>query len=137
MVFVTTRRVKIVKMATDNIPNLRSVAKLLTYVSQYVAIAAADNFRYSMKNFDLQGEYCQMHDCGTDHATMKTESCAVCRKENAKLANYPLQPIERCSASCLSAFDVIRRDGDKRPPGVSPCTPVRNTGAAIHTLTTL
>eukprot|EP00041_Stephanoeca_diplocostata_P021531 m.503206 g.503206 ORF g.503206 m.503206 type:complete len:441 (-) comp21844_c1_seq29:2764-4086(-) len=72
-----------------------------------------------MKNFDFLGEHRQAHHCGCDHVSMRTAACTVCRKENAKLANDPLQPVERCSSRCLATFDAMKHMGDQRHPSVS------------------
>eukprot|EP00041_Stephanoeca_diplocostata_P003496 m.35056 g.35056 ORF g.35056 m.35056 type:complete len:710 (+) comp14373_c0_seq1:745-2874(+) len=70
----------------------------------------------SLKNFEFQGKWVQYHNCGS-HGNNGDHNCMVCRKENAKLANSPLQPMDHCSPNCAKAFDTMRRN-DARPPEV-------------------
>lgn len=90
------------------------------FIADGIIHVNADNSKssYTLKNFVWQGAWKQRHDCGGDHSVGEPGSCTVCRKENAKLANYPLQPIERCSHNCVATFRILDRGDDHRPSQV-------------------
>eukprot|EP00041_Stephanoeca_diplocostata_P006062 m.74151 g.74151 ORF g.74151 m.74151 type:complete len:485 (-) comp16152_c0_seq1:95-1549(-) len=72
------------------------------------------------KNFVALGVWLQFHNCGagknTDSEGNCPIDCATCKKENAKLANHPFQPIEYGSSkNCHDAYGSSQ-SCDKRPP---------------------
>lgn len=97
--------------------NWEELGFLLIYHYAVVLTTGDDEFFVpSLKNFEFQGEWIQYHNCGS-HDSSADHTCMVCRKENAKLANFPLQPMDHCSPNCAVAFDALRQR-DRRPPQV-------------------
>lgn len=87
---------------------------------EYRAFCANRNLLLQqMKNFAVVGDWVQFHMCGMHKKSnpqgMCPDGCAQCKKENAKLANYPFQPVEYGnSRNCHDAYERSQSD-DQRP----------------------